>query len=70
LQRNANGESVPYDATETDFVVGYVRFVIPVESIAGRATAKVCARGDPRSGTMGKYWEAWGLMTMRWMDGG
>jgi hypothetical protein len=75
LQRNANGETVPYDPTEIDFVVGYVMpceawFVIPVESIAGRATAKMCARGNPRSGTMGKYWEAWGLMTMRWMDGG
>jgi PD-(D/E)XK nuclease superfamily protein len=75
LQRNANGEVVPYDPAEIDFVVGYVMpcdawFVIPVESIAGRATAKMCAKGNPRSGTMGKYWEAWGLMTMRWVDGG
>ncbi len=75
LQRNENGVVVPYDATEIDFVVGYVMpcrawFVIPVEAIAGRTTAKMCARGNPRSGTMGKYWEGWGLMTMRWMEGG
>jgi len=73
LQRNANGVVVPYDATEIDFVVGYVMpcdawFVIPVEAVAGRTTAKMCARGNPRSGTMGKYWEAWGLMTMRWVE--
>jgi len=72
LQRNANGEVVPYDASEIDFVVGYVMpcdawFVIPVEAIAGRTTAKMCAKGKPGSGTMRKYWEAWGLMTMRWM---
>jgi hypothetical protein len=71
LQRNLNGEVVAYDASEIDFVVAYVLpcdawFVIPVEAIAGRKTAKLCLHGNPRSGTLGKYWEAWGLMTWRW----
>ena len=73
LQRNANGEVVPYDASEIDFVVAYVMpcdawFVIPVEAIYGRQSAKLCLRGNPRSGRLGKYWEAWGLMTMRWPE--
>jgi hypothetical protein len=71
LQRNANGEVVCYEPWEVDFVVAYVFpceawFVIPVESIYGRKTAKLCLHGDPRSGTLGKYWEAWGLMNWRW----
>ncbi len=71
LQRNLNGEVVFYDASEIDFVVAYVMprdawYVIPVEAVFGRQTAKLCLRGNPRSGAMGKYWEAWGLMTMRW----
>ncbi|MGA9307710.1 MAG: group I intron-associated PD-(D/E)XK endonuclease [Candidatus Sulfotelmatobacter sp.] len=75
LQRNANGEVVPYDASEIDFVVAYVMpcdawFVIPVEAIYGRQSAKLCLHGNPRSGRLGKYWEAWGLMTMRWTEGG
>jgi hypothetical protein len=73
LQRNANGEVIAYDPSEIDFVVAYVMpcdawFVIPVESIAGRTTAKLCLHGNPRSGKLGKYWEAWGLMTMRWPE--
>ena len=73
LQRNANGEVVPYDPSEIDFVVAYVMpcdawFVIPVEAIAGRKTAKLCLHGNPRSGKLGKYWQAWGLMTMRWPE--
>jgi hypothetical protein len=75
LQRNSNGEVVPYDPSEIDFVVAYVMpceawFVIPVEAIAGQQTAKMCLRGNPRSGKMGKYWEAWGLMTWRWAENG
>jgi hypothetical protein len=75
LQRNANGEVVFYDASEIDFVVAFVFpceawFVIPVEAIYGRKTAKMCLRGNPRSGKLGKYWEAWGLMTMRWAESG
>ena len=75
LQRNANGEVIPYDPSEIDFVVAYVMpcdawFVIPVEAIAGRKSAKMCLKGNPRSGTLGKYWEAWGLMTMRWPENG
>jgi hypothetical protein len=75
LQRNANGEVVPYDASEIDFVVAYVMpcdawFVIPVEAIYGRQSAKLCRHGNPRSGRLGKYWEAWGLMTMRWAENG
>ena len=75
LQRNANGEVVPYDASEIDFVVAYVMpcdawFVIPVEAIYGRQSAKLCLHGNPRSGRLGKYWEAWGLMTMRWVESG
>jgi hypothetical protein len=75
LQRNANGEAVPYDPSEIDFVVAYVTpcdawFVIPVEAIAGQQSAKMCLRGNPRSGKMGKYWEAWGLMTWRWAENG
>ena len=71
LQRNANGKVIPYDASEIDFVVAYVFpceawFVIPVEAIYGRQSAKLCLRENPRSGTLGKYWEAWGLMTWRW----
>jgi len=71
LQRNANGQVVFYDATEIDFVVAFVMpceawFVIPVEAIYGRQTCKLCLRENPRSGTLGKYWEAWGLMGMRW----
>jgi hypothetical protein len=70
LQRNANGETVFYDASEIDFVVAYVFpceawFVIPVEAIAGRKTAKLCLHGNARSGKLGKYWEAWGLMSSR-----
>jgi len=73
LQRNANGEVVPYDASEIDFVVAYVMpcdawFVIPVEAIYGRQSAKLCLHGNPRSGRLGKYWEAWGLMTTRWPE--
>ena len=73
LQRNANGEVIPYDPSEIDFVVAYVMpldawFVIPVEAIAGQKTAKLCLHGNPRSGRLGKYWEAWGLMGMRWPD--
>jgi hypothetical protein len=73
LQRNLNGEVVAYDPSEIDFVVAYVMpcdawFVIPVESIAGRKTAKLCLHENPRSGKLGKYWEAWGLMTMRWVE--
>jgi hypothetical protein len=75
LQRNANGEIVFYDASEIDFVVAYVFpceawFVIPVEAIAGRKTAKVCLHGNPRSGKLGKYWEAWGLMSSRFVSAG
>jgi hypothetical protein len=75
LQRNANGEVVFYEASEIDFVVAYVFpceawFVIPVEAVYGRKTAKACLRGNPRSGKLGKYWEAWGLMTMRWAESG
>jgi PD-(D/E)XK endonuclease len=75
LQRNANGEVVFYDASEIDFVVAFVFpceawFVIPVEAIYGRKTAKMCLHGNPRSGKLGKYWEAWGLMTMRWAESG
>ena len=75
LQRNANGEVVPYDASEIDFVVAYVMpcdawFVIPVEAIYGRQSAKLCLHGNARSGRLGKYWEAWGLMTMRWAESG
>jgi hypothetical protein len=75
LQRNANGEVVPYDVSEIDFVVAYVVpcdawFVIPVEAIYGRQSAKLCLHGNPRSGKLGKYWEAWGLMTMRWVESG
>jgi hypothetical protein len=71
LQRNANGEVIAYDASEIDFVVAIVMpcdawYVIPVEAIAGRKTAKLCLHGNPRSGTLGKYWEAWGLMIRRW----
>jgi hypothetical protein len=71
LQRNANGEVIAYDPSEIDFVVAYVMpcdawFVIPVEALAGRKTAKLCLHDNPRSGKLGKYWEAWGLMTMRW----
>jgi hypothetical protein len=71
LQRNLNGEVVEYDASEIDFVVAYVMpcdawFVIPVEAIAGRKTAKLCLHENPESGKLGKYWEAWGLMTTRW----
>ena len=45
LQRNANGEVVPYDASEIDFVVAYVMpcdawFVIPVEAICGGAVGE------------------------------
>jgi hypothetical protein len=70
LQRNENGEVVPYDITEIDFVVAYVMpcdawFVIPVEAAVARKSAKLCARENPRSGRLGKYWQAWGLMTMR-----
>ena len=70
LQRNANGEVVPYDASEIDFVVAYVMpcdawFVIPVEAIYGRQSAKLCLHGNARSGKLGKYWEAWGLMSSR-----
>jgi hypothetical protein len=73
LQRNLNGEVVEYDASEIDFVVAYVMpcdawFVIPVEAIYGRKTAKLCLHGNQRSGKLGKYWEAWGLMTMRWPE--
>jgi|HubBroStandDraft_6_1064221.scaffolds.fasta_scaffold696861_2 hypothetical protein len=73
LQRNANGETVFYDASEIDFVVAYVFpceawFVIPVEAIAGRKTAKVCLHGNARSGKLGKYWEAWGLMSSRFVS--
>jgi hypothetical protein len=73
LQRNANGEVIPYDPSEIDFVVAYVMpldawFVIPVEAIYGRKTAKLCLHGNRRSGKLGKYWEAWGLMGMRWPD--
>jgi len=72
LQRNTNGEVVFYEAWEIDFVVAYVFpceawFVIPVESIYGRKTAKLCLHGNARSGTLGKYWEAWGLMSSRWV---
>jgi hypothetical protein len=75
LQRNLNGEVVFYDAAEIDFVVALVLpcdawFVIPVEAIYGRKTAKMCLRGNPRSGKLGKYWEAWGLMGMRWGESG
>jgi len=75
LQRNANGEVVPYDASEIDFVVAYVMpcdawFVIPVEAIHGRQSAKRWVHGERRSGRVGKYWEAWGLMTMRWVESG
>jgi len=75
LQRNANGEVIPYDASEIDFVVAYVMpcdawFVIPVEAIYGRKTAKLCLHGNQRSGKLGKYWEAWGLMTTRWPGSG
>jgi hypothetical protein len=75
LQRNASGEVVAYDPSEIDFVVAYVMpcdawFVIPVEAIAGQQSAKMCLRGNPRSGKMGKYWEAWGLMTWRWAENG
>jgi hypothetical protein len=75
LQRNANGEVIPYDASEIDFVVAYVMlceawFVRPVEAIAGRKTAKLCLKGNPRSGKLGKYWEAWGLMRTRWAESG
>ncbi len=71
LQRNANGMVVAYDASEIDFVVAYVVpcdawFVIPVEAIAGRKSAKLCLKGDARSGQLGKYWEAWGLLNWRW----
>jgi hypothetical protein len=73
LQRNANGEVIAYDPSEIDFAVAYVMpcdawFVIPVEAIAGRKTAKLCLHENARSGTLGKYWEAWGLMTMRWPE--
>jgi hypothetical protein len=75
LQRNANGETVFYDASEIDFVVAYVFpceawFVIPVEAIAGRKTAKLCLHGNARSGKLGKYWEAWGLMSSRLVSAG
>src|SRR5258708_13012365 len=71
LQRNLNGEVVAYDPSEIDFVVADVMpcdawFVIPVESIAGQKTAKLCLHENRRSGKLGKYWEAWGLMTTRW----
>ena len=71
LQRNANGETIPYDPAEIDFVVGYVMpcdawFVMPVEVLAGQKTAKLCLHGNGRSGRLGKYWEAWGLMLMKW----
>ena len=74
LQRNANGEVIPYDASEIDFLVAYVMpceawYVIPVEAIVGRKTAKMCLHGNQRSGKLGKYWEAWELMTMRWVEG-
>jgi hypothetical protein len=44
---------VPYDPSEIDFVVAYVLpcdawFVIPVEAIAGRKTAKLCLHGNPK----------------------
>jgi hypothetical protein len=73
LQRNANGDTIAYDPTEIDFVVGYVMpcdawFVIPVEAIAGRKTAKLCLHGNVGSGKLGKYSEAWGLMTMGWRE--
>ena len=71
LQRNANGETIPYDPAEIDFVVGYVMpcdawFVMPVEVLAGQKTAKLCLHGNGRSGRLGKYFEAWGLMLMKW----
>lgn len=73
LQRNANGAVIPYDASEIDFVVALVLpcdawFVIPVEAIYGRKTAKLCLHGNRQSGKLGKYWEAWGLMGMRWPE--
>jgi hypothetical protein len=73
LQRNLNGEVVAYDSSEIDFVVVYVMpcdawYVIPVEALAGQKTAKLCLHDNPRSGRLGKYWEAWGLMTMRWRE--
>lgn len=75
LQRNLNGEVVAYDPSEIDFVVACVMpcdawFVIPVEAIAGRKTVKLCLHDNPRSGRLGKYWEAWGLMTWRWAENG
>jgi len=75
LQRHLNGKLVPYDPAEIDFVVAFVMpceawFVIPIEAIAGRKTAKVCLKGNPRSGMLGKYWEAWGLMNWRWPEDG
>jgi len=45
-------------------------FVIPVEAICGRKTAKMCLHENPESGKLGKYWEAWGLMTTRWPGNG
>jgi PD-(D/E)XK endonuclease len=71
LQRNANREIVFYEAGEIDFVVAYLFpceawFVIPVESIYGRKTAKVCFAWNPESRRLGSYWEAWGLMRARW----
>jgi PD-(D/E)XK endonuclease len=67
LQRNANGKVVFYSASEIDFVVAYVMpcdawFVIPVEAIYGRQTAKLCLKGNVGSGGLGKYFDAWGLM--------
>lgn len=70
--KNRKG-GAPGDPSEIDFVVAYVMpcdawFVIPVEAIAGQKTAKLCLHGNPRSGRLGKYWGAWGLMGMRWPD--
>jgi len=67
LQRNANGEVVPYDASEIDFVVAYVMpcdawFVIPVEAFAVRNSIKVYPRGEMKIGPYEKYRDAWSLM--------
>ena len=66
LQRHPNGEVSLYDPSEIDFVVACVMpcdawFVIPVEAIAGRKTAKRCLKKAIREGTLGSIGK-WGLI--------
>jgi hypothetical protein len=66
-QRSANGRSIPYTASEIDFLVAHIVpedawYVIPVRAFTPRKSIHVYARGDSRSGLYGQYREAWCLM--------